>query len=93
MLKIDRINELAYGLNFSNQNVYDFVPASKDMKNTILIIGKTGAGKSTIMNVLANRKLFGRKEKGNLIIDAVDSVSKIVHGGNSGTDKPKCYID
>jgi ribosome biogenesis GTPase A len=59
----------------------------------VLIIGKTGSGKSTIINILADKKLFGKKESGNLIIDTVDYVSKIVHGGTSGTDKPTFYID
>lgn len=50
---------------------YAYLPANKNLKNAVLVIGDTGVGKSTILSYLAGKKLVVRNEGLNYVIDAV----------------------
>ncbi len=67
------------------------------VQNAIMVIGRTGHGKSTLINCLAGAKLKAVRKgfPGELIIEAEENVGdiKIVSGGASGTTVPGKYFD
>jgi ribosome biogenesis GTPase A len=54
-------------------------------------LGKTGVGKSTIINLLAGKELFTETKDDQTRIIAQDSISRITHERQSCTTKPVYY--
>jgi len=61
--------------------------------NVVLVIGATGAGKSTFINYIANKELKLEYDDGGLTKKIVckDPIAKIGHDSKSQTDKPQLY--
>ena len=63
-------------------------------KEIILVIGGTGAGKSTFINYLAGRTMRPVTGVGlELCVEAENPISEIGHGHNSITKAPKVFTD
>ena len=77
--------------NFINKNNL------QRFKNTVtlaILVGGTGSGKSTFMNLLAGQKLVVKDNFGNFVLEAPnENISKISHGVNSSTEIPNLWYN
>lgn len=63
-------------------------------KSLVLVLGNTGAGKSTFVNYLAGCKMKIRDENAlELTYDAENPIMEIGHGSSSFTNEPQLYFD
>ena len=96
-------NKMKAGINHSIEQIessiqeYWLKPGQKEAENSIVVLGKTGYGKSTLINFLAGSKLkaVATGFPPQLIIEAEENLGdiKIVSGGTSGTKAPDKYFD
>src|SRR4051794_3717455 len=61
----------------------------------ILFMGKTGSGKSTLVNYIGGAEMFSQKESGDFLIDTKEQIGeiKIGHKEKSETTFPNKYKD
>jgi len=72
-LNVTRIRELM-------EQGFRFLKAPKGNREAVLVIGDTGVGKSTIISLLAGRKLVVKHNGLNTVIDSVDNSSPLKIG-------------
>jgi hypothetical protein len=98
--EIPQINEIIEKIELGNKQIHS------EAKKAILVIGKTGAGKSTLVNyltnpenleVVLNKDLENSDDEGDLVIDVIESkkanLPKIGHKKDSETTVPNKWQD
>ncbi len=59
---------------------FNSLPSNKKQQKAVLVIGDTGVGKSTILSLLAQKKLIVKHNGINTVIDSLDQDDKLKIG-------------